>query len=892
MPQGPVGELGGPSDATAGEGAGGVVRADLHCHSHASSKPVNRLVGLLTNMPECYTTPEAVYDQAKARGMDLVTITDHDQISGAMELVERGFQDVFLGEEVSVYFPEDRCLLHVLVWGLTPKHHETFATDGLRDDVYAFAAYLREKELAHAFAHPLYVQNGKLSEWHLERACLLFKGWEALNGAHSGEHRRVVECYTASLTPERIAELETKHDLPALWPEPWVKGLTGGSDDHARLNIGMAWTGIERDTLAGEPTPERFLKAHMAGHSRADGVGGHSALLAHQLTTVAAHWWGAEKHQQASTRSRFVASRALRVAGVSAPSPSKGRLVAHEAKRAATGMVFGKRSSPLEPLVRAVRAELGPIAKAYPDLVGRLDLSQWSSGSVIADHERAAALFDDLTEAVAQSMQSGFLKSLQARDKSGITAHVASYLLVQLAQGPYIFSLFHQNKERPMIQRMEATMDGGMEKRPMKVLQFTDTLGDVNGVSRFIQNVAQLADENGRDLTVVTSPRFEVPDRPTVKNFKPMFARPMPMYPQLDAVLPPVTRMLRWAEKQKPDVIHVSTPGLVGGVGVIAAKMMKCPIVGTYHTDFPSYIDKLFDDYGLTKATELYMKLFYAGFSRVFSRSDQFHDEMRRVGINDQKMLTLISGIDLRAFGHTFKRPEIWTELGVDTPEEAASGTGGVKVLYCGRVSIEKNLPVVTRMWRRASDLAHERGSKAKFIVVGDGPYRAEMEQALRGRDAHFLGFRHGEELATLYASSDLFVFPSVTDTLGQSVMEAQASGLPAIVSDIGGPKSIVRDGTSGRVLSGSDAERWVDAIVELITDTDLRSRMSAGAIEVMAGRDIKDSFEHYWHEHERVWTEHLDRHNVPRNWEPEGPGVASAGDAEPSDRPAHADAG
>jgi len=227
----------------------------------------------------------------------------------------------------------------------------------------------------------------------------------------------------------------------------------------------------------------------------------------------------------------------------------------------------------------------------------------------------------------------------------------------------------------------------------------------------------------------------------------------------------------------------------------------------------------------------------------------------------------------------------------VDAPEEAASVTGGVKVLYCGRVSIGKNLPVVTRMWRRASDLAHERGAKAKFIVVGDGPYRGEMEQALRGRDAHFLGFRHGEELATLYASSDLFVFPSVTDTLGQSVMEAQASGLPALVSDIGGPKSIVRDGISGRVLSGSDAEPWVDAIVELITDDELRSRMSVGAIEVMGGRDIKDSFEHYWHEHERVWAEHPDAHAVPRNWDPEGPAAAGARDETPPGRPAHADA-
>ena len=148
------------------------VRMDMHCHSHASSKPVMKALGLI-DMPECYSHPERVYEQARARGMDMVTITDHDTIAGAMELVERGFENFIVGEEVTVQFPEDRCKLHVLVWGLSPEQHEQLGAYALREDVYDFAHWLHENNLPHSFAHPLYVQNGRLTFWHIERCALL-----------------------------------------------------------------------------------------------------------------------------------------------------------------------------------------------------------------------------------------------------------------------------------------------------------------------------------------------------------------------------------------------------------------------------------------------------------------------------------------------------------------------------------------------------------------------------------------------------------------------------------------------------------------------------------------------------------------------------------------------
>jgi hypothetical protein len=215
----------------------GLTRIDSHCHSWASSGPALKALGLI-GMPECYSPPEKVYDQAMARGMDLVTITDHDTIKGAMELVERGFDRFIVGQEVSVKFPEDRCLLHVLVWGLTPELDEQITKLDLRDDVYEFAAWLKEHNLPHAVAHPLYIQNGKLTRWHIERVALLFKGIECLNGAHAYQVSDSIVRFINDLTPARIDALAERHNLEPLWDRPWEKMRSGGSDDHGLLNIG------------------------------------------------------------------------------------------------------------------------------------------------------------------------------------------------------------------------------------------------------------------------------------------------------------------------------------------------------------------------------------------------------------------------------------------------------------------------------------------------------------------------------------------------------------------------------------------------------------------------------------------------------------------------------
>ena len=862
------------------------VRMDMHCHSWASDKPVMPAVAF-TGCPECYSDPEAVHAQAMARGMDLVTITDHDSIAGVQRLLDRGYTNVVIGEEVTVCFPEDRCKIHVLVWGHTPQQHEAIGALGLRRDVYAFAAWLREQDLAHAMAHPLYVQNGKLTRGHIERCLLLFRGFESLNGAHTGAHRGALEMLLDSLTPESVAALSRRHGLAPVWPEPWVTCRSAGSDDHGLLNVGRTWAAVdatpEQKALAragAAGAGQAFLREVMSGRATVGGVAGRSDLLAHQLASVGMRWFGETIHPRLSPGRRALTSKLFRFAGIDLPAPGKARLALDAAAR----MIL-RRRKPL-PIVAALKSELGPILERHPGVRRALETSSWAGpeGPALARHAEATAFGDDLAAALGAAMASGAFRALRERDRSGLADHLISYALVQAARVPEIISLFHQNKERLMLEQMTHDLSApgsgaSASERAMRVMLFTDTLGDVNGVCRFIRNVADRANRTGRDLSVVTSTRLPVPAWSNITNFEPVFATRMPRYEQLELALPPLVRMLRHADERRPDVIHISTPGPVGMCGYLAARMLRVPVLGVYHTDFPAYVDRLFDDHAMTGMTAWFMRKFYEPFSAVFTRSEDYMASLEGLGLQRRRMIPLLPGMDTDAFHVRHRDEGLWARLA----EQGADVTpGSVKALYCGRVSVEKNLPLLTRMWPRVRAEARRAGVDAELVIVGDGPYRAQMERELRGKGAAFLGFRHGEELSAIYASSDLFVFPSTTDTLGQVVMESQASGLPVVVTDQGGPKEVVDQDLTGFVLPANDAALWTSTVLGLLLDPEKRRRMGRAAHTRMARYSMDASFEHYWKAHEQVWREHLESLGIRRRDGEHGRSASPAPEPQP----------
>lgn len=841
-------------DADATEDDPHAHRVDMHVHTSASAKPVIAAFKTL-GCPESYSPPEKVYDLAKSRGMTMVTITDHDTISGAMALVERGFEDLFVGQEVTVYFPEDRCKLHVLVWGLTPELDEEIAKFELRDDVYVFADWLRERNLAHALAHPLYVQNDRLTLWHLERCALLFKGFERLNGAHSSAHVKTLDKWLDALTPAKIERLKLAHGLGTRWSRIWNKAATAGSDDHALLNVGRTYTEVAHDPANPITTPEEFLDAVMMGRGRPCGEAGHVSLLAHQLMTVGLNWYADRVHPTLRPRGRAVGAAVAKFSGVEAEGPSRAALCLDTllAKLTPGRWRAGKGSS----FLRALSSELGPLLAEYRDIRACVENPGTPDGPAMAQHERMAAFADDLVDRLSDAMRGDGMKALRNLDQQGMIDSLVSSAALVAFQLPYLFSLSHQNKERRFLQQIEresGIADGGaVTPDSMRLMLFTDTLGDVNGVSRFIQNVGEQGHLAGRNFRIVTSTRLPVPEVPYITNHKPVFAMSMPGYANLDVALPPLLRLWREVDAFQPDVVHISTPGPVGLAGWLAAKRLGVPVCGVYHTDFPAYIDHLFDDAVYTKVCSDYMKFFYSPFDRIFSRSDDYMASLEGLGLDRRAMVRLSPGIALETFQPSYKDDSVWSRFEGVSPRS-------LKVLSIGRVSVEKNLPLLTEIWPAIRRRCADEGREVELIVVGDGPYRKQMQAELSRHGAHFLGFRHGEELSTIYASSDLFVFPSLTDTLGQVVLESQSSGVPVIVSDQGGPKEVVDHGITGLILPGSNPGQWQRTIVELLLDDEKRERMGRTAHTRASRYSIRASFDHFWRVHYDAWEDAFER--------------------------------
>ena len=214
-------------------------KVDLHCHSKFSDVPSTFLLKAY-NSPESFTEPEDLYKQAKSRGMDYVTITDHDDIRGCLELQISHPEDTFISCEVTTYFPDDNCKAHILVYDIDARQYDKLME--VRHNIFTLREYIIEQGIAYSVAHATHDQDGKLSFDHIEKLVLLFDVFEVINGAVSSKNSTLLHRYLQSLDQQVCELLQTKHNIKPISSEPWVKGFTGGSDDHCGILVGSAYT--------------------------------------------------------------------------------------------------------------------------------------------------------------------------------------------------------------------------------------------------------------------------------------------------------------------------------------------------------------------------------------------------------------------------------------------------------------------------------------------------------------------------------------------------------------------------------------------------------------------------------------------------------------------------
>ena len=793
-----------------------MARADLHLHTRHSARATDWLLRKV-DFPASCSAPGELYRVLREKGFDFVTFTDHDTIDGCLEIA--GQPGAFISEEITAFFPEDDVKVHLLAWGITEAQHREIQS--LRRDIYALAAWLKAQDIAHAVAHPFWPVDERLSLDHWQRLILLFRHFETINGLRDPLLGEAAEFALSRLTSEDTTRFAERLKLAPIWDEPWRKVFTGGSDDKGGMYEGRAWTEAAGDS------PGAFLAAVREGRCLPGGQGGGPLVMAHSLYSVIFDFAGQRLSQNAQ---KPAAALLEKMAGrfMEGKDPTRFTLT-EKLGFLAQGIATGKIWEVALPGNASLWKELA-------DAVGKPGMRsaiEKATEGVVAPERRAFLTANLLVNQLAFRFFSQFIAQLQAGRLVESLQFVGSLVPLALGLAPYFYAFRSPGRGelRPLC---EGTCGEAPESlRNKRRIWFTDTLEDVNGVSTTIRRMTAAARVEGFDLTVATSRGEVAPSDIPIMNFPPVGEFELPEYELQKLSFPPVLEIVDYVQRGGFTEVIISTPGPIGLCALLAAKILGLKTSGIYHTDFPQYVRILTDDSWMETLTWNFMQWFYEQMDIVYVNSDDYRHALEARGIKRDRIHILPRGLDTELFTPSRRDENFWKQRGLQD--------GEIGLLYAGRVSKEKKLDLFAAVVRRL----RSDGLPVRGLVVGHGPYSAEYEKAFP--EGIFTGYLAGEELAAAYASADLFVFPSTTDTFGNVILEAQASGLPCVVSDQGGPRELVAHGEDGFVTRGGDLAELCEAARHLCADQKLRSQLGMAARRKVEDRSWPNAARRFW---------------------------------------------
>ncbi|MGQ9921846.1 MAG: glycosyltransferase [Desulfobacca sp.] len=801
------------------------MKIDLHVHSKYSTRPSQWVLQKL-GCHECYTSPLDLYKIARQRGMDWVTITDHNTINGCLEIAH--LPRTFISEEVTCYFPEDGCKVHVLVYHIDQEKHREIQK--LRENIFALAAYLRQEGIPHSLAHPLWSVNGRLTLTHFERLLLLFKNFE-INGSRDEQLNLFLRRILDHLTPACYDRLIDKYGIVPGFPDPWRKNLTGGSDDHSSLTISRIHTEVP-----GAATLEEFFTGLAHRQAKVNGCASTPLTLAHNIYSIAyqfyAHKMGLHGQARYNDFLNFL-ENALTPTAV--PKCSRLMQVGYALFRkkpvASNGNGLRQRFS----LLDLVKEEINRFIQEDPQL--KKLFQSWRHRAT-GEEEEWFEVIAQLSNRLIARFNQQLLEGISGAHLMDIFQSLTVIGVVYLLLLPYFaaFNSFSQDRHfsQEILSHFMSGTEGEVGHAGFRLAHFTDTFYEINGVALTLQKQVHEALLSGKPYVVVTCDTGRHADSEGVKNFTPLAVWDLPEYQEQKLFHPPLLEMLRYCYEQDFSRILAATPGPMGLAALFIARILGLPIAGTYHTSLPQYAQYLTEDATMEELMWRYILWFYSQMQVIYAPSGSTAAELAARGLDTDKIQTFPRGVDLYRF-HPGKRNGILAEL-YQVPD-------GLKLLYVGRVSKEKNLQLLARVFMTISQMRPQ----VQLVVVGDGPYLEEMREVLAGFPCTFTGYLAGEDLAAVYAAADIFVFPSTTDTFGNVVLEAQASGLPVIVTDAGGPQENMLPGETGLVVRADDEAHLLEAILSLVDDPAKRQRLGQAARAYIENRSFGQAFQATW---------------------------------------------
>ena len=351
----------------------------------------------------------------------------------------------------------------------------------------------------------------------------------------------------------------------------------------------------------------------------------------------------------------------------------------------------------------------------------------------------------------------------------------------------------------------------------MKIAFFTETfLPKVDGIVTRLTKTIEFLVKNG-DEVIVFCPEG------SPENFKGakiigVAAMPLPLYPELKLGLPgpAVSEAL---DEFKPDLIHVVNPAVLGLGGIWLAKTNDIPLIASYHTHLPKYLEH----YGMGMLEPLLWELLKAAHNQALLNlctSTAMVSELESKGIRRTALWQ--RGVDTNSFKPEYRNKNMRKKLLGNFPD-----TGSL-LIYVGRLSAEKQIERIKPVLEKIPD--------ASLALVGDGPHRNQLEKIFENTKTNFIGYLAGEELASAYASGDIFLFPSSTETLGLVLLEAMAAGCPVIGANKGGIPDIINDGVNGCLYNpdekDSGEESLISATTKILEDRNKKEKMRLAARE------------------------------------------------------------
>ncbi|HXG53808.1 MAG TPA: glycosyltransferase family 1 protein [Vicinamibacterales bacterium] len=348
----------------------------------------------------------------------------------------------------------------------------------------------------------------------------------------------------------------------------------------------------------------------------------------------------------------------------------------------------------------------------------------------------------------------------------------------------------------------------------MKVAILTDNdFGKVNGVTTTLRAVIRHAPEDVEPHVYTFADAAADTDGYTALASRGVA---IPFYGEMRMYAPRLAALRQRLVADRVCAIHLTTPGPAGLAARQISRSLGLPLIGSYHTELGEYTARLSGSRRLGALMQQYMRWIYGGCQHVLVPSDVTRQHLVATGWNARRLGVWGRGVDSQCFSPARRSEALRRAWQVSDRRPA--------ILYAGRLSREKGLGLLPELRR----LLHDHHIPHRFILAGDGPMARELHAALP--DAAFTGTLTHDAMGAVMASCDLFVFPSETDTAGNVVLEAQAAGLPVLVTDLGGPRENMQDRLTGYVCRAGSERDFCWRVAELLVDPDRRARMSEAA--------------------------------------------------------------